>query len=173
MNSKNGSFSSILSTDASVKMLVVNGARRRARPRPDRTERAMSSPATYDWQTTLEECRAVLRHDPDHLGALELLAQAQWFGGQYGDVVRTTSRMLRLNPLEPGYRYTRGMAHLSLGDVARATGDFRAALTQSKDPRFQAEVSRSLDAVERWITDGGGLVSGRSRFAPALSPHVN
>src|SRR5690348_11829950 len=64
----------------------------------------------YDWQGAVKTCQQTLRQDPDHLGALELLAQAQWFGGQFDAVISTTSRLLRLNPSEPGYRYTRGMA---------------------------------------------------------------
>lgn len=96
-------------------------------------------------------CRQVLQSDPDHLGALEVLAQAQWFGGQFEDVIRTTSRLLRLNPLEPGYRYTRGMALMSRGDLAQAIEDFRYALTQSKNADFRAQVASSLDAAEQWL----------------------
>lgn len=108
---------------------------------------------SFDWQNALETCRQVLQSDPDHLGALETMAHALWLGGEYQDVVRTTSRLLQLNPHEPGYRYTRGMAYMSLGELTRAAEDFRRALTQSRDPRFLAQVSSSLDAVELWIEE--------------------
>lgn len=105
----------------------------------------------YDWEGALKECREVLQRDPDHLGALETMAQALWQGGLYADVITTTTRLLRLNPHEPGYRYTRGMAHLSRGELYRAAEDFRTALGQSRDPRFRADVSSALNAVETWL----------------------
>lgn len=106
-----------------------------------------------DWQSAIDGCREILDADPDHLGALEVLAQAQWFGGEFDAVVRTTSRMLRLNPLEPGYRYTRGMALLSKGDLLGAAEDFRNALAQSTHERFKAQVREALGAVEIWLED--------------------
>ncbi|MBS1723959.1 MAG: hypothetical protein JSS66_13520 [Armatimonadetes bacterium] len=122
----------------------------------------------YDWQGAMEASQRMLSADPDHLGALEVLAQAQWFGGQYDAVVSTTSRLLRLNPSEPGYRYTRGMAHLSKGDLMLAYEDFTTAIAQSDNAEFRAQVSSSLNALERWITEG---VPRTSRFgSPASSP---
>lgn len=108
---------------------------------------------SYDWEGALENCREVLMADPDHLGALEVMAQAQWFGGEYEAVIRTTSRLLRLNPHEPGYRFTRGMALISKGELLRASEDFRRAIQQSDNPGFRAQVAEALDAVELWIED--------------------
>lgn len=108
---------------------------------------------SYDWQGALENCREVLQADPTHLGALEVLAQAQWFGGEYDAVIVTTGKLLRLNPHEPGYRYTRGMALLSKGDLLHAAEDFRRAMSQSDVPAFRAQVSEALDAVEIWIEE--------------------
>lgn len=108
---------------------------------------------SFDWRNAMDSCQEVLRTDPDHLGALETLAQAQWLGGAFSDVITTTTRLLQLNPHEPGYRYTRGMAHLSLGELHRAAEDFRRAMDQSNNPAFQAQVASSLDAVELWLED--------------------
>lgn len=105
---------------------------------------------SYDWKGALASCQEVLSKDPEHLGALEVLAQAQWYGGQFDNVIDTTSRLLRLNPHEPGYRYTRGMAYVSRGDLLHAMDDFRFALGQSKNPEFRAQVASSLEAVEAW-----------------------
>jgi tetratricopeptide (TPR) repeat protein len=120
----------------------------------------------YDWEGAMESCQMVLRDDPDHLGALEILAQGQWFLGQYQAVIATTSHLLRLNPSEPGYRYTRGMAHLSRGELTRAQEDFLAAIAQSQDEAFRRQVAHSLAAVEQWMTD---LTPRRSRFGQATS----
>jgi hypothetical protein len=113
---------------------------------------------SYDWEGALEACRRVLDGDPDHVGALETMAQALWYGGQFVDVVRVTTRLLHLNPYEPGYRYTRGMASLSLGDLSSAAGDFRQAASQSNNPGFRAQVRSALEAVETW-QDGIGVSS--------------
>ncbi len=107
----------------------------------------------FNWQDALQSCREILRHDPDHLGALETLAKAQWMGGQYKELIETTHRLLRLNPHEPGYRFTRGMAYLSLGQLHRSAEDLRRAYLQSNNPSFKLEVASALDAVELWLLD--------------------
>lgn len=122
----------------------------------------------YDWQDTLKTCQRTLQIDPDHLGALETLAQAQWFGGQFDAVISTTSRLLRLNPSEPGYRYTRGMAHLSKGSLALASEDFRTALAQSDNVEFKEQVAHSLHILEKWMVEP---IHRTSRLgAPLTSP---
>ncbi|HXH60046.1 MAG TPA: tetratricopeptide repeat protein [Fimbriimonadaceae bacterium] len=120
----------------------------------DSTFTARTMYQTYDWKGALENCSKVLEHDPDHLGALEVQAQALWFAGRYADVVRTTNRMLSLNPSEPGYRYTRGMALMSMGQLSRAADDFRQALVQSDDPRFLNQVQNALMAIEEFQRGG-------------------
>ncbi len=116
-----------------------------------------------EWHGALENCLEVLKADPNHLGALEILAQAQWYAGQYEEVIVTTTRLLRLNPLEPGYRYTRGMALLSQGDLKAATVDFRQAMSQSNSPTFCSQVSEALHAVESFMDDRGSTKSGERR----------
>lgn len=118
---------------------------------------------TQDWKGALQSSLEVLKVDPDHLGALEVLAQAQWYGGQYAEVIVTTTRLLRLNPLEPGYRYTRGMALLSEGDLKAATTDFRQAMRQSNSAAFCAQVSEALHAVETFMDDRGATQNGDRR----------
>lgn len=114
----------------------------------------------YDWEGAMEVCQQLLARDPEHLGALETLAQAQWFGCQYNKVILTTSKLLRLNPCEPGYRYTRGMAFLSKGDLIKAHEDFQTALIQSNNEAFKAQVTSSLDSLERYILDGKAAKPG-------------
>lgn len=103
-----------------------------------------------DWKGTLESCRKVLEHDPEHIGALEVSAQALWFEGRFEEVVKTTSQLLMLNPDEPGYRYTRGMALMSLGKLTQASDDLRQALAQSKDARFRSQVQNALIVIEEF-----------------------
>jgi tetratricopeptide (TPR) repeat protein len=137
---------------------------------------------SYDWKGALESCREVLKHDPDHLGALEVTAQALWFAGDYEEVVRTTNRLLQLNPLEPGYRYTRGMALMSMGQLVRAADDFRQAINQSNNPRFIVQVQASLTAIEEFQSGGpdriarmnaARIAKRSSEFGPLASTRIH
>jgi tetratricopeptide (TPR) repeat protein len=126
---------------------------------------------TFDWRGAMEICTKVLQDDPDHLGALETLAKAQWLGGQYTEVILTTNRLLRLNPHEPGYRYTRGMAYLSMGRLRQSADDLRMAYGQSKDAAFKGQVGSALEAVELWMADPQTSTDRRAAvgaFAPAI-----
>jgi tetratricopeptide (TPR) repeat protein len=117
---------------------------------------------TYNWENALESCEEVLKNDPEHVGALEVMAQALWFGGKFDQVIRTTSRLLLLNPLEPGYRYTRGMAYLSEGALTLAAEDFRLAIKQTNDPEFREQVANALKAVVDWQVAPADLQLSRS-----------
>lgn len=126
---------------------------------------------TYDWKGALESCREVLKQDPDHLGALEVSAQAQWYEGQYEEVVRTTNRLLKLNPLEPGYRYTRGMALMSMGQLSRASEDFRLAISQSDNPLFLQQVQNALLAIEGYLRGGPDRLAAINALRVARRSH--
>ena len=107
----------------------------------------------------LEQCRKILETDPDHLGALEIAAQAYWYEENYREVVQLTSRLIRLHPHEPGYRYMRGMAYLSMDRLKLAETDFKQALVQSNDFKFCEQVRMALTALE-------GYIDSRNQPAP-------
>lgn len=115
--------------------------------RANMTRDAQSRLKKYDWMGALAQCEEVLAMDPLHLGALEVQAQALWFGARFPEVVTVTTRLLRLNPGEPGYRYTRGMAHLSMGNLSGARRDFEDAIAQSQDEQFRQQVREALEAL--------------------------
>lgn len=110
----------------------------------------------YNWPAALEACDRVLQQDPHHLGALEVKAQALWFAGQYDEVVKVTTQLLRLNPSEPGYRYTRGMANLSLGKFEESRRDFEYAISQSDNESFCAQVRDAMDSLAAWQLNRNG-----------------
>lgn len=95
-------------------------------------------------------CRRALRRDPRDLGALEEMAHALWQGERYDEVIRVTTRLLRLNPYEPGYRYARGLAALARGDLGASVKDLRMALDQSDCPDFRDKVREVLSSVRAW-----------------------
>lgn len=78
-------------------------------------------------EQALRHARSVLRRDPDHLGALELLAKALWAVGQLEEVVVCSRRLESLYPYEPGYFVTEGEALRELGRLEEAKAAFRRA----------------------------------------------
>lgn len=62
--------------------------------------------------------------DPTHIGALETLAKAQWRSSQHEELLTTVSRLLRLNPYEPGYHALRGAALQCLGRYGESVQAF-------------------------------------------------
>jgi tetratricopeptide (TPR) repeat protein len=110
----------------------------------------------YNWSASLEACDRVLQDDPHHLGALEVKAQALWFAGRYDAVVAVTTQLLRLNPSEPGYRYTRGMANLSRGKFEDSRRDFEYAISQSDNESFRSQVREAMDSLTAWQLNRNG-----------------
>src|SRR5580700_1569148 len=66
----------------------------------------------------------LLTEDDSHVGALELLAKAQWQSGVYDELLQTLSRLIRLNPYEPGYHALKGAALQCLGRYDDAIRSF-------------------------------------------------
>ncbi len=80
---------------------------------------------------TAQKCEEILDADPNHLGALEVLAKAQWQLQAFAQVERTTLRLIALNPYEPGYFGLRGAALRALGRYDEAARCMR------RDPAMQ------------------------------------
>jgi len=82
-----------------------------------------------------------LRRDPDHVGALELQARLQWRCGELEHLLSTLSRLLELNPYEPGYHYLRGSA-------LQCQGRFGEALTSYARCKHMGSSAHAKDAEE-------------------------
>ena len=83
--------------------------------------------ASGDPKAALASARQVLRRDREQVGALEVLAKAQWQLGRYPDLLVTLATLIRLNPYEPGYFALRGAVYQSLGRVGDAVREFARA----------------------------------------------
>ena len=59
--------------------------------------------------------QTALSESSDHLAALEVQARILWKQQDYRGLVRTTAKLITLNPFEPGYHGLRGMALRALG----------------------------------------------------------
>ena len=75
----------------------------------------------------LVDTRAILADDPNHVGALEVLAKALWQAGDCETLLTTLDRLILLNPYEPGYHALRGAAYQSLGRLGDAVNSFSRA----------------------------------------------
>jgi hypothetical protein len=58
---------------------------------------------------------SVLCESNDHLAALEVQARLYWKQQDFRGLIRTTAKLITLNPFEPGYHSLRGMALRALG----------------------------------------------------------
>ncbi len=75
--------------------------------------------------------RRVLRHDPEQIGCLEVLARSLWQLGLYDSLLVTIATLTRLNPYEPGYHELRGAALQALGRLGEAVKAFARATPKS------------------------------------------
>ena len=73
-----------------------------------------------EFELTGSLVQIVLSETSDHLGALELYARLLWKQQDFKALVRTTNRLILLNPFEPGYHSLRGMSLRALGIYGEA-----------------------------------------------------
>jgi len=102
---------------------VIEQPSRRRHPKPTvaRAEFLLSS---GDPEGAIESSRRLLRKDPEHLGALEVLAKSLWQLSRYDELLVALQTMVRLNPYEPGYHSLRGAVHQALGRTGEAIKSF-------------------------------------------------
>lgn len=132
---------------------------------------------------------AVLSETSDNLGALEVQAKIQWKLQDFRALVRTTARLITLNPFEPGYHGLRGMALRALGLYGEAAKElerdpnaakqlldlecFQAALikdTIKHDQVFAAKYAK--DPVQA-LTEKGFYFKEREAALAWVSQQVN
>ncbi len=73
-----------------------------------------------EFEQSTSSINAVLAESSDHLGALEVQAKLLWKMQDFRALVRTTNRLMMLNPFEPGYHGLQGMALRALGLYGQA-----------------------------------------------------
>jgi len=100
----------------------------------------------------------VLTAEPDHFGALELLAKAQWQAGEHPAMLTTLKRLVAINPYEPGYHYLRGV-------VMQATGRYGEAAQSFARASALPEARQALEELRSWQ---GEVVAGLLRDDPVF-----
>ncbi len=88
-------------------------------------------------------CKQILKHDPGHLPALEVLAKTLWRRESYADLLSTVRSMIGLNPYEPSYHALLATALVCLNRYTEAGSAF---LRSEGDPQcHELQI-----AVEAW-----------------------
>lgn len=92
--------------------------------------------------------RQILASDPNHVGALEILAKAQWQAANCGELLLTLGKLIELNPYEPGYHSLQAGAFQSLGLCGDAVKSYLRAVDLGM-PRT-AEMDAMLEDLKAW-----------------------
>lgn len=99
--------------------------------------------------------RKILRKDLTHVGALEVLARAEWQMQRFEALVSTTKRLIKLDPYNPGYHMLRGATFQCLGQFGEATKAYARASALGDSPDTQ----RSLALISELREWQAGLLS--------------
>lgn len=76
--------------------------------------------ATGNLEKAIVFARQILDSDATHVGALEVLAKAQWQSSRFDELLRTLAKLVELNPYEPGYHSLQACAYQCLGMCGEA-----------------------------------------------------
>lgn len=104
--------------------------------------------ATGSNRRAIELAKQTLRQDPSHVGALEVLAKAQWQGSQCDELLLTLRKLIELNPYEPGYHSLLAGAYQSLGLCGEAVKAYMRAVDLGM-PK-SAEMDAMIEELRSW-----------------------
>lgn len=102
----------------------------------------------------IEHAKQALLDDPLHVGALEMMAKAQWQASQCDELLLTLRKLIELNPYEPGYHSLQAAAYQSLGLCGEAVRSYMRAVDLGL--RKSTEMDHMIEDLRAWQ---GGLVA--------------
>ncbi|MBN9502990.1 MAG: hypothetical protein BGO01_21320 [Armatimonadetes bacterium 55-13] len=105
-------------------------------------------------EAAIKFAKEALQADALHVGALELLAKAQWQAGQCDELLSTLRTLIELNPYEPGYHSLQAGAYQSMGLCGSAVESYMRAVDLGM-PK-SVEMDAMIEDLRRWQ---GGLVT--------------
>lgn len=114
-------------------------------------------------QSAIKFAKQALKADPSNVGALELLAKAQWQASQCDELLLTLRKLIELNPYEPGYHSLQAAAYQSLGLCGAAVQSYMRAVDLGM-PK-SAEMDAMIEDLRSWQ---GGLVAEMLRTDPVF-----
>lgn len=96
----------------------------------------------------IEFAKQTLKSDPSHVGALEILAKAQWQASQCDELLLTLRKLIELNPYEPGYHSLQAGAYQSMGLCGEAVKSYLRAVDLGM-PK-SAEMDAMIEELRAW-----------------------
>lgn len=96
----------------------------------------------------IDFAKQTLKHDPAHVGALEILAKAQWQASQCDELLLTLKKLIGLNPYEPGYHSLLAGAYQSLGLCGEAVKSYLRAVDLGY-PK-SSEMDAMIEELRSW-----------------------
>jgi tetratricopeptide (TPR) repeat protein len=123
--------------------------KRRTAPLGAMLQRAQMSLGMGHWPEARSEAAEILRHDPDHVGALEVLAKALWQGAEFSPLLEVLRRLIRLNPYEPGYFSLQGAVLQAIGRYGEAVEAYERSLSALPLEAAQP-IRRTLSELQEW-----------------------
>jgi hypothetical protein len=98
----------------------------------------------------MKESMLSVSRSPDSLFSIETILKAQWRSGDVQGAFKWVRRAMRLNPLEPGYYFLRGLLRQSVGMFAEAMEDFEYTHSVAKSPDLIEKSLLAAHALEEW-----------------------
>lgn len=117
--------------------------------RKDLLARAQTAFETGDFDSAIRLGSALSKREPDHLGALEILARAHWRAERYEEALGPLDQLIALNPYEPGYFYLRGVICQGLGRFGEAIDAMQRCLSFTDSPVAQQALA-AMRELESW-----------------------
>ena len=109
---------------------------------------AERSLATGDLDRAITHARVVLASDATHVGALEVLAKAQWQTNHFDELLRTLTKLVELNPYEPGYHSLQACTYQCLGMCGEAVKSHMRAVDLGH-PRSE-QMEAMVEELRAW-----------------------
>lgn len=128
------------------------------RPAHRRASVSWSGPALVRsgrFEEALRAANRLLKVCPEHLGALEVAAQAYLYTGRAEDCLRFVRTLIRLNPHEPAYEGWRASAYQSLGRHIEALAALARAHRLYREESVKARVLTEMEFLVDQLQLGG------------------
>lgn len=103
------------------------------------------------WPEAFAAAEEVLRADPQHLGALEVRAQAMLGLGQFEELFVELRTLVRMNPHEPAYEIWRASALQSMGKVSEAISALARGYSRTKDKSLKRKIVIELELLAEFV----------------------
>jgi tetratricopeptide (TPR) repeat protein len=108
--------------------------------------------SAQNWELGAQACGEMLRLNPRHHSALELLATAFLQMNRLDEAIETIGRLLQISPRDPLHRLKLATLFQLQGKLGEASREFQRVLDLSPAMPFAQDASEAVDALDRLQT---------------------